>query len=62
VLVRRSGSPSLGKRAPSMYPVEFWLGYLHACRDLAMRYGVSIRTLDKALWQHSKEGGAAERE
>jgi hypothetical protein len=52
---------SLGKRARSMYPVGFWLGYLHACRDLAMRYRVSIRTLDKALWQHSKEGGAAER-
>ena len=39
----------------SVYPVHFWLAYLEACRELAKRHGVSIRTLDKALWQHSKE-------
>jgi hypothetical protein len=37
------------------YPVAFWLDYLGACRSLARDLGVSIRTLDKALWQHSKE-------
>jgi hypothetical protein len=37
------------------YTVAFWLGYLDACRSLAARHGVSLRTLDKALWQHSKE-------
>ena len=46
---------SLGVKPRSVYPVGFWLGYLSACRCLARRAGVDIRTLDKALWQHSKE-------
>jgi hypothetical protein len=46
---------SLGVKPRSQYPVGFWLEYLEACRELARRHGVSIRTLDKALWQHSKE-------
>jgi hypothetical protein len=46
---------SLGVKARSQYPVGFWLGYLAACRELADRNAVSLRTLDKALWQHSKE-------
>jgi hypothetical protein len=46
---------SLGVKGRSVYPVAFWLGYLDACRELAARHGVSLRTLDKALWQHSKE-------
>jgi hypothetical protein len=46
---------SLGVKARSVYPVDFWLAYLNACRTLARRAGVTIRTLDKALWQYSKE-------
>ena len=46
---------SLGVKPRSQYPVAFWLGYLGACREIARRHRVSIRTLDKALWQHSKE-------
>ena len=46
---------SLGVKPRSTYPVSFWLEYLETCRDLSRRAGVSIRTLDKALWQHSKE-------
>ncbi|MGN6866850.1 MAG: hypothetical protein ACTHMY_00445 [Solirubrobacteraceae bacterium] len=46
---------SLGVKARSVYPVGFWLAYLGACRTIAGRAGVTIRTLDKALWQHSKE-------
>jgi hypothetical protein len=46
---------SLGVKPRSVYPVSFWLEYLKACRDLARRHGVSLRTLDQALWQHSKE-------
>jgi hypothetical protein len=48
---------SLGISPRSSYTIGFWLGYLDACRTLARRSGVSIRTLDKALWQHSKERG-----
>jgi hypothetical protein len=46
---------SLGVKPRSVYPVGFWLAYLSACRTLAQRAGVTLRTLDKALWQHSKE-------
>jgi hypothetical protein len=46
---------SLGVRARSVYPVGFWLEYLAACRGLSHRHGVDLRTLDKALWQYSKE-------
>jgi hypothetical protein len=46
---------SLGVKPRSQYPLSFWLGYLDACRELAQRAGVSLRTLDRALWQHSKE-------
>jgi hypothetical protein len=46
---------SLGVKPRSQYPLNFWLEYLDACRELAQLAGVSLRTLDKALWQHSKE-------
>jgi hypothetical protein len=48
---------ALGHKPRSGYPVSYWLAYLEACRALAMRHGVSLRTLDKALWQWSKEQG-----
>ncbi|HUJ33820.1 MAG TPA: hypothetical protein VLW51_01330 [Solirubrobacteraceae bacterium] len=50
---------SLGVGPRSTYPVSFWLEYLAACRELARSAGVSLRTLDKALWQYSKELGRA---
>jgi hypothetical protein len=46
---------SLGVKPRSQYPMSFWLEYLGFCRELARGCAVSIRTLDKALWQHSKE-------
>jgi hypothetical protein len=46
---------SLGVTGRTGYPVAFWLEYVGACRALATAHGVSLRTLDKALWQHSKE-------
>ena len=53
---------SLGVKARSQYPVSFWLAYLAACRELARHCGVSLRALDKALWQHSKERGLSSSE
>jgi hypothetical protein len=50
---------SLGVRPRSAYPVSFWLAYLEACRTLARDNGVSLRMLDKALWQHSRERSRA---
>jgi len=47
---------SLGERSVrSTYPVAYWLEYLEACRALAARHGVGLRTLDKALWQYDRE-------
>jgi hypothetical protein len=51
---------SLGVKPRSQYPVSFWLQYLDACRQLAHRCAVSIRTLDKALWQYSKDRDATQ--
>jgi hypothetical protein len=46
---------ALGQKPRSGYPTSYWLSYLDACRGLAAEHGVSLRTLDKALWQWSKE-------
>jgi hypothetical protein len=47
---------SLGhKTSRTVYPTDFWVEYLLACRRIADEAGVPIRTLDKALWQASKE-------
>jgi hypothetical protein len=40
---------------PSAYSFPFWLRYVQCCRALAQRNDVSMRTLDRALWQYSKE-------
>jgi hypothetical protein len=44
--------------ARSSYTPAFWARYVEACRALAADEGVSLRTLDKALWQYSKERSA----
>jgi hypothetical protein len=35
--------------------IEDWLGYIKATRGIAEKAEVDMRTLDKALWQFSKE-------
>lgn len=46
---------SLGFARPPSYTMEFWLAYLDVTRGLADRLAIPIRTVDKALWQFSKE-------
>jgi len=46
---------SLGQKARTIYPASYWIDYLLACRRISKELGVPIRTLDKALWQASKE-------
>lgn len=46
---------SLGVSGRSSYSPAFWARYVAGCRSIAARNDVSLRTLDKALWQHSKE-------
>ena len=41
--------------SPAVYTFHFWWEYVHFCRNLAEKSGVSMRTLDRALWQYSKE-------
>lgn len=45
---------SLSEEVPSQYTYSFWEGYFQYARDLADKAGVSMRTLDRALWQYSK--------
>lgn len=37
--------------------MAFYVRYLEACRELAAKHGVSLRSLDRALWQWSWEQG-----
>jgi hypothetical protein len=46
---------SLGFDDVPRYDFEFWWAYTQFCRQLAQEAGVSMRTLDRALWQYSKE-------
>jgi hypothetical protein len=46
---------SLGVEADSSkYDFDLWLDYTCFCRNIAADTGVSMRALDKALWQFSK--------
>jgi hypothetical protein len=49
---------SLGVEAPPAYTFEFWCEYVEACRALARGCRVPMRTLDRALWQYSRENGS----
>jgi hypothetical protein len=40
---------------PSQYSFGFWWPYVQFCRGLSKRLGMDMRTLDRALWQYSKE-------
>lgn len=42
---------------PSSYTHDFWMAYVNCCRALADAHGMTMRALDRALWQHSKEAG-----
>ena len=46
---------SLGISAPATYDYDLWAAYTHYCRQLANECGVTMRVLDRALWQYSKE-------
>ncbi len=46
---------SIGTEEPPTYTFRFWWAYTQYCGTLAKRAGVSMRTLDRALWQYSKE-------
>jgi len=46
---------SLGVKDEGKYNFELWWSYTKKCRSLALKSGMSLRELDMALWQYSKE-------
>ena len=46
---------SLGLRVPKQYDFQFWWTYTQFCRHLSLESNVTMRILDRALWQFSKE-------
>ena len=46
---------SISVDVPAQYKFEFWWEYVEFCRLIADKASVSMRTLDRALWQYSKE-------
>ena len=46
---------SLGYEKPPVYNFEFYEAYTDFCRKIAKKHNVSLRRLDKALWQYSAE-------
>ncbi|MCG2784781.1 MAG: hypothetical protein L6461_06710 [Anaerolineae bacterium] len=46
---------SVGMDVLPVYEFNFWWEYTKFCRMLSKEVGVSMRTLDRALWQYSKE-------
>lgn len=50
---------SVTQDVPSKYGSEFWREYTLFTRGLARKVGCDMRTLDRALWQYSKESQPA---
>jgi hypothetical protein len=46
---------SISLDVPPQYSFSFWWTYVEFCRETAEGAGVGMRTLDRALWQYSKE-------
>ena len=46
---------SAGFDEPVRYDFEFWWAFVSFSREIATRNQISMRVLDKALWQYSKE-------
>ena len=48
---------SISVEAPSssQYKFDFWWQYVLFCRNIAEQNHIDMRTLDRALWQYSKE-------
>ncbi len=46
---------SLKQDVPTQYSYHFWHEYTVFTRALAAGIGCEMRTLDRALWQYSKE-------
>lgn len=52
---------SLGLQEPKQYTFKYWMNYLALVRRVAKDCKVSLREMDKALWQFSKENQKGEK-
>jgi hypothetical protein len=46
---------SLGWEQPKQYTFEFWEKYYKEIQKLSKKFNLPVRTIDKALWQYSKD-------
>ena len=46
---------SLSVPVPNYYIYAFWQSYVAYCRSLSQKAKLDMRTIDRALWQYSKE-------
>jgi len=46
---------SVSTNVPHVYDFAFWEKYLSFTRGIARRTSLTMRTIDRALWQYSKE-------
>jgi hypothetical protein len=46
---------SVSSDVPKQYSFDFWWKYTVFCRAIAKKNSLDMRTLDRALWQYSKE-------
>ena len=46
---------SVSMAVPQQYSYSLWWPYVEYCRGIAKRNNVDMRTLDRAMWQYSKE-------
>ena len=44
---------SLKTEVPKQYTFDFYEAYTAACREISMTHNITMRDLDKALWQYS---------
>ena len=49
---------SVSLDVPGQYSFDCWQLYVEFCRGVARAADVDMRTLDRALWQYSKENQA----
>lgn len=46
---------SVSVPVPKQYSFNYWWPYAEFCRKVASQNNIDMRTLDRALWQYSKE-------
>lgn len=52
---------SLGWQQPKSYDFAFWQKYCDKIKSISKETGESVRTIDKALWEYSKEHQSREK-